>query len=443
MDVTEMLQFIDRLVENQTGKHLDDLQKNIVQGLWEGKTYQQMAEDIPGRYSENYIGDESRKLFKVLSDALGDEVKKANFCWTLERAVNSQVVQSLHSHITCPTDRQTTSTEATKSTAPQSNHDLSLAPKIRTFCDRTTELSTLSDWLCNQNIPLISVVGIAGIGKTTLVKRWIDLNLEKFDTIIWKSIPFSPSLNTIIEDILTTVNPDTLLTHPLLTQLFQLLRDRRCLLVLDDFQHLFIPGQLAGHYKPEAQDYQTLLTKITEIDHQSTLLVISQEKNQQMMALDTELYPIKCLELGGFDTTELLKNFGLGESDSALQILKNYEGHPIYLKQISSLIQTLFSGNIAEFLTEDHLILTQTMQTRMKENFNRLSPPEQEIALHLSQSNLPISREQLRADLSLSSTDLINGLDSLKRRYLLTAIESEGIAFDLSPVFREYVISLT
>ncbi|MDJ1174738.1 NB-ARC domain-containing protein [Roseofilum capinflatum] len=445
MDVTEMLQFIDRLVENQTGKHLDDLQKNIVQGLWEGKTYQQMAEDIPGRYSENYIGDESRKLFKVLSDALGDEVKKANFCWTLERAVNSPLVGLVNGDLTwCPhPDRQTTSTEAPKPTATEPNHDLSLAPKIRTFCDRTTELSTLSDWLCNQNIPLISVVGIAGIGKTTLVKRWIDLNLEKFDTIIWKSIPFSPSLNTIIEDILTTVNPDTLLTHPLLTQLFQLLRDRRCLIVLDDFQHIFIPGQLAGHYKPEAQDYQTLLTKITEIDHQSTLLVISQEKNQQMMALDAELYPIKCLELGGFNTPEILKDVGLGESDSALEILESYEGHPIYLKQISSLIQTLFSGNIAELFAEDHLILTQTMQTQMKEYFNRLSPAEQEITLHLSQSDVPVSREQLRADLSLSSTDLINGLDSLKRRYLLTAIKSEGIAFSLSPVFREYVSSLT
>jgi len=67
-----------------------------------------------------------------------------------------------------------------------------------------------------------------------------------------------------------------------------LLRDRRCLLVLDDFQDIFIPGQLAGHYQPEAQDYQTLLTKITEIDHQSTVLVISQEKNQQMIALDRE-----------------------------------------------------------------------------------------------------------------------------------------------------------
>lgn len=205
-----MLQFVDRLVENQTGKHLDDLQKNIVQGLWEGKTYQQMAEEMPGSYSENYIGDESRKLFKVLSDALGDEVKKANFCWTLERATHSQVGLINHS-ITCPADRHSTPTEAPKPTPTQPNHDLTLAPKIRKFCDRTTELSTLSHWLCDQNIPLISVAGRAGIGKTTLVKRWIDLNLEQFDTVIWKSIRFSPTLNTIIEEILTTVNPDTIL----------------------------------------------------------------------------------------------------------------------------------------------------------------------------------------------------------------------------------------
>lgn len=222
-----------------------------------------------------------------------------------------------------------------------------------------------------------------------------------------------------------------------------LLRDRRSLIILDDFQDIFIPGQLAGHYQPEAQDYHTLLTKITEIDHQSTLLVISQENNQQMIALDAELYPIKCLELGGFDTTEILKNVGLGDSDSALQILKSYEGHPIYLKEISSLIQTLFSSNIAEFLTEEDLILTQNMQTQMKTYFNRLSAAEQQIALHLSQSDVPVSRGQLRTDLSISSTDLINGLDSLKRRYVLTAIESEGIAFRLSPVFRAYIRSFT
>ncbi|ULB46105.1 ATP-binding protein, partial [Limnospira fusiformis KN01] len=46
MDITELLQFVDRLVSQQTGEHLDDLQKSIIQGLLTGKTYKDIAEDI-------------------------------------------------------------------------------------------------------------------------------------------------------------------------------------------------------------------------------------------------------------------------------------------------------------------------------------------------------------------------------------------------------------
>lgn len=39
----------------------------------------------------------------------------------------------------------------------------------------------------------------------------------------------------------------------------------------------------------------------------------------------------------------------------------------------------------------------------------------------------------------MSSTDLINGLESLKNRYLLTKIKGDKIMFNLSPIFKEYV----
>jgi hypothetical protein len=89
MTITEVLQFVDRLVEKETGEHLDDLQKEIIQGLWQGKTYKEISENIPNGYNENYIGDVSRQLFKTLSKQLGDEVNKYNFCWTIERVINS------------------------------------------------------------------------------------------------------------------------------------------------------------------------------------------------------------------------------------------------------------------------------------------------------------------------------------------------------------------
>lgn len=83
MTVTEILQFVDSLVFSETEKHLDDLQKKIIEEIFKGKTYQQIADIYD--YDEGYIGDECRKLFKILSEQLGENINKSNFCWTIER----------------------------------------------------------------------------------------------------------------------------------------------------------------------------------------------------------------------------------------------------------------------------------------------------------------------------------------------------------------------
>ena len=442
MTITEVLQYVDRLVEKQTGEHLDDLQKTVIQGLWQGKTYNQIADECG--YDKNYIGDVSRKLFKVLSEQLNENIDKYNFCWTIERAKNSQLLGLVNSHITwCvntpKADREQSITDEEKITKNTGYYDLTLAPKITHFCDRTTELQTLSHWLTTQNPRLISVLGLSGIGKTTLVKHFVDLNLQQFDLVIWKSIKLSPSLDTIITDIFALINSDSIQNGNKLTQLFNLLRQQRCLIILDDVQELFTSRQFAGQYKTEYKDYKTFLTKVTEIEHQSTLILISQEQCQEMLCLDEELYPVKCLELEGLNNTEILKNMGLKDEESWSTMLNLYEGNPVYLKSIANLIKNIFMGKVSEFLTEDSLILTENMKSRLNELFERLSAIEQQIVLELSKYNQAVSREDLRLALSLSSMDLINGLQSLQKRYLIKTIKGEKISFNLSPVFREYV----
>ncbi|MGL5134732.1 MAG: ATP-binding protein, partial [Planktothrix sp.] len=59
--------------------------------------------------------------------------------------------------------------------------------------------------------------------------------------------------------------------------------------------------------------------------------------------------------------------------------------------------------------------------------------------LELSKSDQPISREDLKQNLPLSSVDFFKGLQSLQQRYLVTKIKEEKVMFKLSPVFREYV----
>jgi len=58
----------------------------------------------------------------------------------------------------------------------------------------------------------------------------------------------------------------------------------------------------------------------------------------------------------------------------------------------------------------------------------------------LSKFEQPVSREDLRQHLDLCSMDLINGLKSLQQRYLVSKIKADTILFNLSCIFKEYMI---
>ncbi len=329
-----------------------------------------------------------------------------------------------------------------KNQSGSSYYDLILAPTILQFYNREPELEKLSNWIFDQNTRLISVLGLSGIGKSHLVRKFIDLNSDQFQVIIWRSLKYSEPLELLIDDILNIHEKEIKTnTNHKLKQLFESFTEKRCLIILDDLQNIFMSGQFAGQYQPEYKDYQKFFTMITETEHQSNIILISQEKCAEMHCLDQQLYPIKFLELLGLDDIKLLDNTGLNNQDSWLKLIRLYEGNPTYLKNIVSLIQDVYDGEVADFLEENSLIITQTMESHFNDLFNRLSSIEQQIILELSKLDQPISRENLKQKLPLSSVDFVKGLQSLQQRYLVTKIKEDKVVFKLSPVFREYVKS--
>ena len=444
MTVTEILQFVDNLVFTKTDKHLDDLQRKIIEELFNGKTYKQIANIYD--YDEGYIGDESRNLFKLLSEILGQDINKSNFCWTLERVKNCFRIVSFgnNNHISCYSNYEKSNYQENNNTekAKLAYHDLTLSPKITRFYGREQELNFLCNGVLNQNTHLISVLGLSGIGKTTLVKRFIDLNLQQFEVIIWRSLKFPKSLDLLIDDLLNICQQEAKATiDDKLKQLFNILKNKKCLIILDDLENIFVNCQFAGQYKPEYQDYKTFLQMITEIEHQSCLILISQEKCQEMISLDSELYPIHSLELSGLDhaATEILKNQGLKNEETWLNLINLYESHPRYLQYISILIKDVFQGEVAEFIKENSLILTEDFKTLFDLMWMRLSDVEKEILLKISQNDQSISRDEIKQLLSLSSMDIINGLQSLTRRFLVSKLENDQKLYTLSAVFKEYL----
>jgi AAA-like domain/TIR domain len=82
MNGREALEFIDRLMFDRTGKHLSDLEREIVMGTWDGKKYEEIYPLNP-QYLEKDVG---YKLWKKLSLVLGEKVTKKKIKGALERA---------------------------------------------------------------------------------------------------------------------------------------------------------------------------------------------------------------------------------------------------------------------------------------------------------------------------------------------------------------------
>src|SRR5260221_4725954 len=87
-----------------------------------------------------------------------------------------------------------------------------------------------------------------------------------------------------------------------LTALLRLLRDRRCLLVLDNSETLFEPGQREGRYREGMAGYGRLLQAVGEAAHQSCVLQTSREVPLELAALAGDA--IRSLELGGLGVDE-------------------------------------------------------------------------------------------------------------------------------------------
>jgi len=448
MNITEVLQLIDERLIERDKKPLNTIQKAILEGSWQGQSYQEIGNEY--HRSETHIREEGAKLWKLLSEVLEKDIKKSTSRSVLERvyikSLKNSNIYSINGNNNnlCPTENTRLYNENDLNSNnnyqySQTYHDLTLAPQIIEFYDQENELATISNWVFKQNTRLIAVLGLGGIGKTTLVKRFIDLNLEQFEVVIWKSLKFPKSLDLWLNDLLNTCQKEPKeSTDNKIQQLLEVLSNHKCLIVLDDFQNLFAVGQMAGNYQPEYSSYQHFLKLIAEIQHQSHFILISQEKSAEMNYLNQENSPIQCLELSGFEAIDFLKNKGLQDGERWLELIQLYEGNPFYLIDIAVLIKDVFDGKVNDFLAENSLVITKKMQSHLKQIFGRCSPLAQQIALELSKVDQPLSREELKNNLDLSASDLINGLQSLQQRYL---IQREQNRFQLSSIFKAYIKS--
>ncbi|MDY6785616.1 MAG: AAA-like domain-containing protein [Cyanobacteriota bacterium] len=82
MEADEALELADALVFAKLGQHLNDLEREVFIGSWQGKTYEEIYPLNPS-YVEKYVG---YKLWQKFSEVLGEKVTKKKIHGALERA---------------------------------------------------------------------------------------------------------------------------------------------------------------------------------------------------------------------------------------------------------------------------------------------------------------------------------------------------------------------
>jgi LuxR family glucitol operon transcriptional activator len=190
MTVDEALSLTEIALNYQ---RLNKVQEIIFRQTWEGQSYDEMAKEAG--YTVGYVKDAASQLWKQLSKAFGEKVNKNNLKFVLKRYQQKQL-QTQNIQVSAkPTHEGNDTSKFSTPLSPFQN----LPPRDYTaLIGRETEIIQLIELLaCDRSPHCISIEGIGGAGKTTLVleaayrclqaTQGNEIITPKFDAIIFTS----------------------------------------------------------------------------------------------------------------------------------------------------------------------------------------------------------------------------------------------------------------
>lgn len=323
----------DRVLFAHAGNPLTDIQRLILCESLARKGYESME-----GYTAQHIKNEGKKLWDLLSEALGEKVSKTSFKGALEQRLKSG--------------------------------DMVMKPPMlstynpQTWVGRESIVEELLPKLQGQT-RLLWIKGISGIGKTTLGECLASKAWEKERSFEWIYLEIlegqSPDFASVVADLLAKLgdreldpqernNPDRLVKR-----LLQKLQSHPYWIQMDSLERLLNPEQPTEFVDAYwATFFQRFLTDSNVVSR----LVLTAQALPTALVEFSDRYPNTWAEyrLNGLLQLEQLEFFAKrgvvvepSNQDILSRIAKIYEGHPLVLKVIGEDILQEFAGNVNRY----------------------------------------------------------------------------------------------
>ncbi|MCC3424563.1 MAG: ATP-binding protein [Microcoleus sp. PH2017_01_SCD_O_A] len=332
-------------------------------------------------------------------------------------------------------------------------------PPVRNWVQRTKEIDTLKTTIVNSDIAAISIVGLPGIGKTTLISQLIrQFHTEKtpFTCAAWQSLQSAtgkaPPCDRTIDSLLFTLSNGDITTavtpqddsFQKIEKLIKIIKAKPCLIVFDRAETLLKAGEAkaAGYFADDCAEYAWLFKQLLETEHQSKIIFTSRESLAELPPTVT-----REIQLNGLDrdsAISLLQSFNLTANPEELaEMGDRYSGHPKALQLVAALIRddTEFQGNVGNFLHQRDWLLIRDIERLIDEIIARLGDGEQTCLGRISvyqSSEYPLSFAGISAQMpEVSKYELKeNIILALKRRQLLY-YDRHLKSYQLHPLIQE------